>query len=313
MSAGLEIVFAGTPGFAAVALQALLASDHRVVAVYTQPDRPVGRGRKVRPGPVKEIAVREGIQVRQPEHFDEGEGQHLHALGADVMLVSAYGQLLPGGVLGIPRLGCINIHASLLPRWRGAAPVQRAILAGDRQTGVCIMQMVEALDAGPVLFREPCEIRAGDTTAILQDRLACLAGREIAGILERLGEGRLEPEPQDPGRVRHAQKIDKSEANINWHESAVQIERQVRAFNDWPVACTWLRERRVRIWEARLACGDNARDPGAILVTREGIEVATGDGVLGVTTLQLPGARRISARDFVNAHDLHGQYFSREP
>ena len=312
MSAGLKIVFAGTPGFAATTLQALIAGKHQVVAVYTPPDRPAGRGRKVRPGPVKELAVREGIPVRQPEGFDEGECQRLGALGADVMLVSAYGLLLPGAVLDIPRLGCVNIHTSLLPRWRGAAPIQRAILAGDRQTGVCIMQMVEELDAGPVLFRQHCGIRAGDTAATLKERLAQLAAREIAGVLEGLDENRLEPEPQDPQGVLYAPKIDKSEASIDWHESAVQIERKVRAFNDWPVACTWLGGQRVQVWEARLACGDNSRDPGAILDTRKGIEVATGDGVLGVAALQLPGGKRISARDFINAHDLHGQHFSSE-
>ena len=311
MSAGLKVVFAGTPGFAATALRALIASDHRVVGVYTQPDRPAGRGRTVRPGPVKEVALQEGIPVFQPRHFGEGECRRLDTLGADVMLVSAYGLLLPGAALDIPRLGCINIHASLLPRWRGAAPIQRAILAGDRRSGICIMRMVEELDAGPVLLRESCEIRAGDTAVSLHDRLAGMAAGKIAGVLEGLDEHGFEPEPQDPEYVTYAHKIEKSEADIDWRDSAVRIERKVRAFNDWPVACTWLGERRVRVWEARLASGDSEHDPGTILDTRADIEVATGDGVLGVAALQLPGGKCIPARDFTNAHDLRGECFSR--
>lgn len=297
---------------AATVLQSLIATDHRIVAVYTQPDRPSGRGRRIHTGPVKEVALKEGIPVFQPVHFGEEVRQHLKTLDADLMLVIAYGLLLPGAVLGIPRLGCFNIHTSLLPKWRGAAPVQRAILAGDRETGICVMQMVEELDAGPVLFRESCEIRSDDTAVSLRQRLSRMAAGRVEEILEGLEHQEFEPQPQDPEDVSYARKIDKSEAVIDWRESAVQIERKVRAFNDWPVACTWLGDLRVRVWEAGLACMDSMLDPGTILDTRGDIKVSTGDGVLNIATLQLPGGRCITARDFVNAHDLHGQHFSHD-
>ena len=309
MSESLRVAFAGTPAVAATLLHAVLESPHRVIGVYTQPDRPAGRGRKVHPGPVRTVAEQAGIPVLQPRRFDDQACRDLEALDADVMLVYAYGLLLPGVSLGIPRLGCINVHASLLPRWRGAAPVQRAILAGDTRTGICIMRMVEALDAGPVLYREACEILAGETAVTLQARLAHLAGTRIGEVLDALAQNRLMPEPQPARGITYAKKVYKSEAGIDWSESASLIARKVRAFNDWPVAYTWLGKHRVRVWEAHVVSGDTTQAPGTVLDTDAGIEVATGDGILGVTALQLPGARCLPAREFLNAHNLQGRCF----
>lgn len=311
MSSALDIVFAGTPEFAATTLQALLQSEHRITAVYTQPDRPAGRGRKVRPGPVKTLAAEAGLPVRQPGHFDEAECAHLAGLGADVMLVFAYGLLLPAPALGLPRLGCINIHTSLLPRWRGAAPIQHALLAGDQETGISFMRMVEALDAGPVLHQKRCKIRTKETAANLRARLVQLACAELAGVLDGLARGKLGAEPQDSEDVCFASKIHKDEARIDWQESAIRIERKVRAFNDWPVAYSYLEKQRVRIWEAHSLAQKADEPPGAVLEARKGIEVATGDGTLGIDRLQLPGGKPLSAHDFINAHDLRGQHFSR--
>ena len=312
MSSALNIVFAGTPEFAATTLQALLQSEHRILAVYTQPDRPAGRGRKVRPGPVKALALDAGLVVHQPERFDATECAQLAGLGADVMLVFAYGLLLPVQALGAPGLGCINIHTSLLPRWRGAAPIQHALLAGDPASGISFMRMVEALDAGPVLHQKRCRIRTRETAASLRARLVQLACAELESVLGGLACGELSAEPQNPGEVCLAPKIHKNEACIDWQESATRIERKVRAFNDWPVAYSFLEEQRVRVWEAHPLARKVDEPPGAVLETRKGIEVATGEGVLGIDRLQLPGGRPLSARDFINAHDLRGQCFSGE-
>lgn len=313
MSTPLDIVFAGTPKFAATLLQALLLREHHIVAVYTQPDRPAGRGRKLRASPVRQLANDAGLAVRQPARFDARECAQLAALQADVILVCAYGLLLPRDVLKLPRLGCINIHTSLLPRWRGAAPIQRALLAGDKATGISFMQMVEALDAGAVLHQTRCEIGPGDTTATLRSRLVKLACDEMPGVLGRLAEGRIEPKAQDSGKVCHAPKVAKSEALIDWRESAMQIERKVRAFNDWPVAYTFMGEERLRIWEAHCLTRQTEVVPGRVLEAGKGIEVATGEGVLGIDVLQLPGGRAMSANDFLNAHNMHGQCLSTRP
>ena len=313
MSTPLDIVFAGTPLFAATLLQALLSQDHHIVAVYTQPDRQAGRGRKLRASPVKQLADHAGLAVRQPEGFDERECAYLSALSADVMLVCAYGLLLPRQALDLPRLGCINVHTSLLPRWRGAAPIQRALLAGDEETGISFMQMVEVLDAGPVLHQARCEIDPGDTTASLRERLTQIACDEMPEVLGDLAEGRIESKAQDSSKVCHAPKVDKDEALIDWREPAVQIERKVRAFNDWPVAYTFMGEERLRIWEAH--CLDRQTDAvsGTVLEARRGIEVAAGEGVLGIDVLQLPGGKAMSADDFLNAHNICGQCFSTRP
>ncbi|MYB88695.1 MAG: methionyl-tRNA formyltransferase [Proteobacteria bacterium] len=312
MSTPLDIVFAGTPQFAATLLQALLSQEHHIVAVYTQPDRPAGRGRKLRASPVKQLADQAGLAVRQPERFDEHECVRLAALQADVMLVFAYGLLLPREALDLPRLGCINIHTSLLPRWRGAAPIQRALLAGDRETGISFMQMVEALDAGAVLNQARCEIKPGDTTALLREQLVQLACDEMPEVLGDLAEDRIEPKAQDSSKACHAPKVDKSEALIDWRESAVQIECKVRAFNDWPVAYTFLGQDRVRIWEAHCLPADPDGVPGTVTEARKAIQVATGEGMLGIDRLQLPGGKPLPAHDFLNAHDLGGQRFTAE-
>lgn len=312
MSSALNIVFAGTPAFAATILQTLLEDKHRIIAVYTQPDRPAGRGRKVRPGPVKTLATEAGLTVRQPERFDETECAHLAGLGADVMLVFAYGLLLPVQALELPRLGCINIHTSLLPRWRGAAPVQHALLAGDQETGISFMRMVETLDAGPVVYQHRCQIRMKETAASLRARLVRVACAELAGVLDGLASGRLSAKPQDSGGVCFAPKIHKDEACIDWQESAISIERKVRAFNDRPVAYTFLGGQRIRIWEVQALAEKTHEVPGTVLVARGGIEVATGEGVLDIDRLQLPGGKPLPAHDFTNARDLRGQRFSCE-
>ena len=313
MSQGLNIIYAGTPEFAAKALQATLDSEHHVIAVYTQPDRPSGRGQKLKTGAVKEIALQLEIPIYQPEKFSEQACEHVKNLNADLMLVCAYGLLLPAQVLSIPKLGCINIHASLLPRWRGAAPIQRAILAGDETTGISIMQMVESLDAGPILYQTSCDISASDTGATLHDRLAELSASEIAAVLTLIQKNELTAVPQDPNQISYADKIQKQEAQIDWQESAIHIERKIRAFNAWPVAYTHFSGKRLRIWEAEAINKVCTSESGKIIsVTKNGIEVATGSGVLKLISVQLAGGKIISAQDFINAQDLQESCFEHE-
>jgi methionyl-tRNA formyltransferase len=306
MLESLKIIFAGTPDFAAEALKALLISEHKLVAVYTQPDRPAGRGRKLGFGPVKQLALDRGIEVRQPRSLkDEAEQAALAALHADLMVVVAYGLLLPQAVLDTPRLGCINIHASLLPRWRGAAPIQRAILAGDEESGITIMQMEAGLDTGPMLHALKCPIHGNDTGGSLHDRLAALGARALLEVLPGLAAGSLVTEPQDEPRANYASKLDKQESRIDWSQSARQIDRQVRAFNPWPVAQTDYQGKMMRIWESMVLQGEHAAKPGTILAAgKEGIEVATGEGILRITRLQMPGKRAMAATDFLNAHTV---------
>lgn len=313
MPTDLKVIFAGTPEFAAATLQALITSQHKVIAVYTQPDRPAGRGRKARLSPVKEIALQAEIPVYQPDNLNADECKHLHGLGAGVMLVSAYGLMLPTAALRAPRLGCINIHASLLPKWRGAAPIQRAIIAGDKQTGITIMQMVEALDAGPILFQFTCSIGSTDTGSSLHNRLAQISAREIDTSLQRLQHNEYTPMLQDASQVSYANKLSKQEAKINWQESALDIERKIRAFNAWPVAYSYLLGQRIRIWEAVSNNVSSQQKPGTVITaSKKGIEVATGEDNLRLTSLQLSGGTIISAQDFVNAHDVLHQCFSDE-
>jgi len=304
----MRILFAGTPDFSVPSLQALLDSLHDVVAVYTQPDRPAGRGRKMLASPVKQLAMQHDIPVFQPDSLKTAATQQqLADWQPDLLVVVAYGLLLPPAVLAIPRLGCVNVHASLLPRWRGAAPIQRAILAGDTRTGVCLMQMDAGLDTGPVLACSSCDITTDDTGSRLHDKLALLGARLLAQNLVALENADLNLCPQDGALASYAGKLQKSEARIDWKGSAADIANKVRAFNSWPVAETRYDGRQLRIWEAYpLSTASNAL-PGTVLsASRAGIEVACGAGRLCIRKVQLPGARAIAAGDFINAHALQG-------
>ncbi|MGD8672252.1 MAG: methionyl-tRNA formyltransferase [Thiogranum sp.] len=303
----MRVVFAGTPDFSVPVLQAILDSGHAVVGVYSQPDRPAGRGRKLKPGPVKQLALQYGLPVFQPAGLrDAAEQQALARLEPDLMVVVAYGLLLPQTVLDIPRRGCVNLHASILPRWRGAAPIQRAILAGDRETGVSLMQMEAGLDSGPVLAEVRTPIAADETGGSLHDRLSQLAAGLLARHLDDLDAGRLEPRPQDESRVTYAHKLDKREAAIDWAGDAVQLERQVRAFNPWPVAQAHYRGQALRIWRARAVEGPEGRAGTVVAFGPQGIDVACGQGCLRLLEVQLPGGKRLDAADFLNARSVDG-------
>lgn len=302
----MKLIFAGTPEFAATALAATLAAGHEVALVLTQPDRPAGRGMALQASPVKRLAEQHGIPVFQPLTLkDAAARERVGAVGADVMIVAAYGLILPQAVLDMPRFGCINIHASLLPRWRGAAPIQRAILAGDAETGVCIMQMEAGLDTGPVMLSQSLAINAADTAATLHDRLAELGASLIVDALGRLP---LPVSPQSGEGVTYAAKLEKSEALIDWSKSAPEIDRQVRAFNPFPVASTTLDGVPLKIWAAQLEPADRC-DPGAVpgellMADRRGVVVACGSGALAITELQKAGGKRLQVAQFLAGHPL---------
>jgi len=304
----MKIVFAGTPDFSVPTLQSLLDGPHDIIAVYSQPDRPAGRGRKTTASPVKQLAVQHDVPVCQPDSFKTAAAQQaLAALQPDLMVVIAYGLILPPGVLAIPRLGCVNVHASLLPRWRGAAPIQRAILAGDTETGVCLMQMDAGLDTGGILACIACPIATDDTGSRLHDKLAQLGAQLLSENLAALERGELEPRQQDEALSCYAGKLKKSEARIDWNMPAAGIMRRIRAFNARPVAETRYAELQLRIWDARVAPGDTDALPGTVLsADKTGIEVACGAGRLRLLELQLPGARAVTAGEFVNAHAMAG-------
>ena len=304
----MNIIFAGTPDFSVPALQTLLDSPHDVVAVYTQPDRPSGRGRKTHASTVKQLAQLHDIAIFQPVSLKSAEAQQaLAALQPDLMVVVAYGLILPAAVLALPRLGCVNVHASLLPRWRGAAPIQRAILAGDKETGVCLMQMDVGLDTGPVLASTRCAIQADDSASQLHDRLAQQGAQLLSDNLVAIEQSALEPRQQDEALACYASKLEKAEARINWIMAADEILRCIQAFNPWPVAETRYGDRQLRIWDARVIAGEADALPGTVLVAdKEGIEVACGKGRLQILKLQLPGGRAVSAGEFINAHAIAG-------
>jgi methionyl-tRNA formyltransferase len=300
----VRIIFAGTPEFAATALTALLGSRHEVCAVYTQPDRPAGRGRKLKASPVKELALEHHIPVHQPASLkDPAEQETLRSYGADLMVVVAYGLLLPPAVLEAPRLGCINIHASLLPRWRGAAPIQRAIEAGDKETGVTIMQMDPGLDTGDMLHTVTTPIEADDTAQSLHDRLARLGAEALLTTLEQIEAGTVTPVKQDDTQANYARKLDKAEAVIDWGRPSAEIDRLVRAFHPWPVAQTSYQGQALRIWRATPMEGAAKQPPGTIVhADKHGIDVVTGDGLLRLTQLQLAGSKAMDAAAFLNGH-----------
>ena len=301
------IVFAGTPEFAVPPLDALIGAGYRPARVLTQPDRPAGRGRRLAASPVKQAALAAGIDVEQPVSLRSATAQdRLRELAPDLMIVVAYGLLLPRAVLDIPAHGCWNIHASLLPRWRGAAPIQRAIEAGDRETGVCIMQMDEGLDTGPVLHTVRLPLDGSETGGSLHDRLAAAGAAALLDCVRRLAAGDpLRATPQADAGACYARKLDKSEARIDWHDPATLIERRVRAFDPWPVAWCMIGDERTRIWSTTARDDAHDREPGAVLATGpDGIDVATGRGVLRIRELQRPGKRRMSAADYLNAGRL---------
>jgi methionyl-tRNA formyltransferase len=307
MTAPLRLLFAGTPEFAAAHLDALLAGPHSVVACYTQPDRPAGRGKKLKPSPVKERALAAGLPVHQPLSLKDSDQQALLAnYGADVMVVVAYGLLLPLAVLNAPRLGCINVHASLLPRWRGAAPIQRAIEAGDTESGVTIMQMDVGLDTGAMLHKVSCPITAADTAASLHDKLLALGGPALTETLAQLAQGTAQPQAQDDSQSNYAAKITKAEAEIDWRQSAARIQRKIRAFNPFPVAfCRpeLAPDTRIRIWQAHVGPATGAAAGTITEVGDAYITVACGAGSsVQLTELQLPGKRALPVADILRGN-----------
>ncbi len=309
----MKIIYAGTPDFAVPPLQALVASEHEVVAVYTQPDRPAGRGRKIQASAVKQIAQQEGIQVMQPVTLKDPDAvQQCKAFNADIMVVAAYGLILPAAILAIPEYGCINIHASLLPRWRGAAPIQRAILAGDKTTGITIMQMATGLDTGDILYKLETPITDQDTSSDVHDRLSQLGAAALLEILDLMQAGTAIPKVQDNQFAVYADKLNKAEATIDWSQDARHIVRMINAFNPWPVAQTSYDNQTLRLREAEFEGNKDivgSKLPGTVLLEDKdkGVLVAAGEGGVWLQNLQLPGKKSLPAADFLNAISLKGR------
>jgi methionyl-tRNA formyltransferase len=302
----MRLVFAGTPEFAVHTLSSLLKSEHTICAVYTQPDRPAGRGRKLNTSPVKQIALEHNIPVEQPLNFKkQATREILTSYQADIMIVVAYGLLLPQSVLDTPKHGCINIHASLLPRWRGAAPIQRAILAGDNETGICIMQMEAGLDTGPVLAKATCSISNTDTTQQLHDRLAILGALTLITTLSNFTEYQENALAQNDSDSNYASKLEKAEATIDWEQPASTLLRQINAFNPWPIAQTQWQDKTLRIWAAIDLNTPNKASPGSVInADKTGVDIACGEGTLRITQIQAPGKRAMAVSDFLNANSL---------
>lgn len=301
----MRIIFAGTPHFAAAALDALLVHEYQVVAVLTQPDRPSGRGMQLTASPIKQLALRNGLPILQPQTLkDTNIQKQLANYAADVMVVAAYGLILPQPVLEAPRLGCLNIHASLLPRWRGAAPIPRAILAGDSVTGITIMQMDEGLDTGDMLLKKSCPISEQDNALTLYDKLAIMGAEGIVETLRLLAQGKLQHEPQDNTYATYAAKLSKAEAQINWRDDATQIGRMVRAYNPFPVAQTAFEDTVIKVWQASVL-GNLKGYPGTVLSSgKEGIVVACGQGALCLEILQRANAKAMDAAQFIQGFAL---------
>ena len=300
----MKVIFAGTPPFAATALKAI-AAEHEVVCVLTQPDRPAGRGMRLKPSAVKETALKLNLPIRQPETLKHSDIQAaLSSYHADVMVVAAYGLLLPKAVLAMPKYGCLNIHASLLPRWRGAAPIQRAIEAGDSETGICIMQMDEGLDTGDVLHRSVIDIADSDTAATLHDKLMFQGAKDIVAVLQQLPN--VERQPQPTGGISYAKKIGKDEAFIDWKQSAQHIDRQIRAFNPFPVAKTLYQGGVLKIFSGSLKDENTDKSAGTIVsVDKNAIEVATGDNkIIQIHELQTAGSRKMTVAEFLNGSPI---------
>ena len=307
----MKIIFAGTPEFAVPSLQTLLDSNHEVCAIYTQPDRPAGRGQQLHISPVKALALTHSIPVFQPLSFKTDEDlEQLLSFNADLMVVVAYGMILTQAALGAPKLGCINVHGSLLPRWRGAAPIQRALIAGDAKTGVTIMQIVRKLDAGDMLHKEEYTIANNDTASMLHDTLATLGAIGLAKVLTQIDSGVIQAEPQDESLVTYAEKLTKSEAVIDWQQSAHEIALKVRGLNAWPVAQTHYQDKVLRIWDS-VALETSAQEPstlspGTVCCANKTMDVVTGKGILRLLEIQLPGGKRMNTQAFLNAHAMQG-------
>ena len=304
----LNIIYSGTPEFSVPALESLLRSDHRVVAVYTQPDRPAGRGRKLQQSPVKTCALERGLPVQQPSNFKSADDLHrLQQYNADIMVVAAYGLLLPSAVLKAPRLGCVNIHASLLPRWRGASPIQQAILAGDECSGVTLMKMDTGLDTGDMILRRSLPIDPGWNAAQLHDVLAPLGAELLLESLQDIEQALLQAEPQDEAGATYAPRLSKQQAEVDWNKPLEILLREIRAFNPWPVSFTFLQQNSIRLWRARASRYRDPGSPGKVVAhDNEGVHVSCADGVLRVTELQFAGRKRCSAAQALNAADLSG-------
>jgi len=311
----LNIIFAGTPDFAATTLKDLVASNHKVIAVYTQPDRPSGRGRKLTPSPVKALAIDNDIEVFQPVNLKNAEDQEtIQKLNADIMIVVAYGVILPEVVLNTPKHGCLNIHASILPKWRGAAPIQRAILAGDKESGVTIMQMDKGLDTGDMLTISRCMIEADDTASSLHDKLAKFGSQSLLQTLSDIENNKLIATAQDDNFATYAHKLNKQEGKIDWSDSAINIINKIQAFNSWPVAHCLYRDQPLRLWQAKIPDQSfinkhvsNNTQPGTVVYEdKTGIFVSTGNSIIQIVELQLPGKKRIKVKDFINSNSLNG-------
>ena len=303
----LRIIYAGTPEFAVPALEALIGTSCLIEAVYTQPDRPAGRGRKLTPSPVKRIALEQGLEVRQPQNLrDPVTIEQLRATGADLMVVAAYGLLLPQAVLSAPRLGCVNLHASLLPRWRGASPIQQAILAGDESSGISLMKMDAGLDTGDVIATRAIEIGSTWSAGDLHDALAPLAAELLTSTLPEIESALDAAKPQAAEGVTYAPRIEKNQAEIDWNASRLRLLREIRAYNPWPVSFTRLDGEYLRLWRAEPADGESGSPGEVVSHDRDGICVRCGDGLLRVTELQFAGRKRCSAAQALNARNLEG-------